>query len=404
MKGKIHYAWMICAGCTLLLFCTGGLSVTAFSAYLPYFGSLKGMQQTQISVLTFVRTLTGVLGMVLSNRLMHRLEIRRVITAALVGCAASFAIYGFADSYGGYLAAAACAGFFYGIGSMIAVSVLITRWFNTHRGVALGICMASTGVSTFLVSPLITLMVENLSLRFALLAEAVFDLAAAALVWTVIRSEPSCLNMEPLGEEGENGQKAYAPHTARRPLYLAMLVGLLFLGAAANNISSYLSVLYQSVGMKSFQISALVSLFGISLAAGKLLYGALSDKIGVFPACMLLFGIFIAGACICCMARVTGFLLSGVGVVMVGFGCALASVATSTYASETASEEDYSRVVSGFQTTQTAGGLLFTTVPGILADRTKDYILPYMIMLVFVLVSAVVLQSTYLKIKREYQQ
>ena len=404
MKGnrKVHYAWVICAGCTLLLFCTGGLSVTAFSAYLPYLGSLRGLQQTQISILTFVRTLLGVFGMVLSNRLMHKLEIRRVITAALVGSAASFAIYGLADSYAGYLIAASCAGFFYGIGSMIAVSILITRWFNAHRGIALGICMASTGVSTFLVSPVITMMVENISLQFSLLVEAVFDLAAAVIVWLVVRSQPSCLDMEPLGEEGEHSKKTYAQHTAKKSLYLAMLAGLLFLGAAANNISTYLSVLYQSVGMKSFQISALVSLFGISLAAGKLLYGALSDKIGVFRACMLLFGVFIFGACICCMARVTGFLLSGIGVSMIGFGCALASVATSTYASETASEEDYSRVVSSFQTTQTTGGLLFATIPGILADRTKDYILPYIIMLVFILVSAVVLQSTYLKIKHEY--
>ena len=137
-----HYAWLICAGGTLLLFCTGGLSLTAFAAYLPYLKSLRGLTDAQVSAFVFIRSLTGVAGMLLVNRTLRHWEIRRVITAALVGCGLSFVLYGSVESFPGYCAAAALAGISYGFGSMIAVSILIIRWFNTHRGMALGICSA----------------------------------------------------------------------------------------------------------------------------------------------------------------------------------------------------------------------------------------------------------------------
>lgn len=401
LKNKeIHYAWFVCAGCTLLLFCTGGLSLTGFAAYLPYLTSLKGLAQVQISSIVFVRSLFGVLGMLLVNTLLGRFEIRRLVTTAMAGCAASFVLFGMSDSFAGYLIAAVAAGFSYGLGSMIAVSILISRWFNEHRGLALGICMASTGVSAFIASPAITAMVEHLSLEFSLYAEAVFVAAAGVAVWCLIRSMPSCLNMKPLGvSEGSSATAAYANHTAAKPLFLTMAFGLLLLGASANNISNHLSVLYQSVGFDSHQISTVISLFGISLAFGKFAYGELSDRIGVFRACLVLFIVSLVGSGLCCLGGSGGFALACMAALLVGFGMALASVATSTYAVEVASEQDYPKVVSCFQTTQTFGGLMFATVPGFLADRTGDYIVAYVIMFVLILLSAVVLQASYTFIK-----
>ena len=40
-------------------------------------------------------------------------------------------------------------------------------------------------------------------------------------------------------------------------------------------------------------------------------------------------------------------------------------------------------------------------MPGVLADMTGDYILAYEIMFAFVLISAIVIQGAYLKIRKE---
>ena len=83
---KIHYSWFICAGCTLLLFCTGGMAVTGFSTYLPYLISQKGLTNFQVSTIGFVRSLFGVLGMLIVNGFLRRFEFRRVVTASMLVC------------------------------------------------------------------------------------------------------------------------------------------------------------------------------------------------------------------------------------------------------------------------------------------------------------------------------
>lgn len=396
---KIHYSWFICGGCTLLLFCTGGLAVTGFAAYLPYMISIKGLANVQISIIVFIRSLFGVLGMLFVNAFLRKFEIRRVVSAAMMVCAAAFVLFGLSNTFYGYCAAAAVVGTAYGFGTMIPASILISRWFNEHRGLALGICMASTGVSTFVASPIITAMVENLSLKSSFFIEAAFIFASGIVVWILLRSMPSCMDLEPLGAEHEE-QQQYAEKTAAKPLYLAMAFGWLLLGAAANNLHSHMSVLYQSVGFTSGQISTVISLFGISLAVGKCACGELSDKIGVSLTCTILFVISAVGTGLCCLARLGSPSLAFAAALMVGFGMAVATVATSTYALGISAEKDYPKMVSRFQTMQTLGGLVFATVPGYLADRTGDYVIAYVIMFGFVVASAVILQMFYLIIRK----
>ena len=105
MIRRIHYSWLICFGCALVLFCTGGLCFTGFSVYLPYMKSMLGFTNTQVSVLLFARSLLGVIGMTFVNRFLKKYEIRRVVTVALIMAAASFFIYAACTTYAGCLAA-----------------------------------------------------------------------------------------------------------------------------------------------------------------------------------------------------------------------------------------------------------------------------------------------------------
>lgn len=51
---KIHYAWFVCAGCALLLFCTSGLSINAFTIYQPYILKLNNFTNSQSSMIITV--------------------------------------------------------------------------------------------------------------------------------------------------------------------------------------------------------------------------------------------------------------------------------------------------------------------------------------------------------------
>ena len=43
---KVHYAWLICLGGTLMLFASIGLGVNVFSAFQPHLMALVGLSNT----------------------------------------------------------------------------------------------------------------------------------------------------------------------------------------------------------------------------------------------------------------------------------------------------------------------------------------------------------------------
>lgn len=85
-----------------MLFCSGGLGLTGYASYLPYLASMKGLSNTQVSSLIFVRTLFGVLGMMLTTPLIRKINVRMLVGVSLAGEAVGFVLYGTMDSFLGF--------------------------------------------------------------------------------------------------------------------------------------------------------------------------------------------------------------------------------------------------------------------------------------------------------------
>lgn len=404
MKDK-NYGWKICFACALLLFCTGGLGSTGFSAYQPYLISNHDLTNTQASAIVMVRNLFSLLGMLTTGYIISKFEIRRVVTAAMFVSASSFLVFGLSTTFAVDCAAAILAGSALGFGGMIPASILISRWFNTHRGLALGTCMAATGLSAIIASPLITFAVNQYSLRITFFMEAAFVYAAAVVVYKIVRSNPSCKNTEPIGASYVEAAKAFASKDASKGYMFLMMAGILLFGIPGNLLYSHISVLYSAEGFSGNDISLLLSVFGIALAAGKCTYGVIVDKIGTFKASWILYGMVLVGTSMCCLAGNGNSEVACIAVAMMGFGLAVTSVSISIYAGGIATKESYSKVVTCFQVLSTLGALLFGTVPGIIADCTGSYVIAFGIMAAISCFSAVLLQITYLlitKIDKKY--
>lgn len=394
-----NYGWVICFSCTLLLFCTTGLATTGFSVYQPYLISIGGLTNTQSSMIIMIRNLFGLLGMLCAGRLIARFEVRRVISSALIICALAFFTFGSSSGFLMYAAAASLAGCALGIGGMIPASILISRWFHEHRGLALGICMSATGVSSLVGAPLITYMVEYFSMRTAFYMEAGFILLTAAIVFLLTRSNPSCLRTRPIGAATAGSARTYAAHNAPRSLYTCMMLGILMFGVPGNMLYSHISVLYQTSGFSSADISILLSMFGVALALGKCTYGLIADKLGTYRASWVLYGFCLTGNALNCLAGKGSYLMACVAVCTMGFGLAVTSLSISMYAARISTEAEYSRTLTRFQALSTSGAILFGTVPGIIADQTGSYVPAYMLMFLFGLAAALLLQTSYLFIR-----
>ena len=73
---RIHYAWWVCAGCALLIFCTAGLAVNAFTIYQPFILRGNGFTNAQSSLLITVRSLAAFFASILAEQVYRRLSPR----------------------------------------------------------------------------------------------------------------------------------------------------------------------------------------------------------------------------------------------------------------------------------------------------------------------------------------
>ncbi len=395
-----HYGWFIVAGCTLLLFCTVGLATSAFSVFQPYLIDAGGMSNTQGSTMLTVRSLSAFFSIWFVERALKRTGLRLGVTLAAIGSAASFALFGLAHGFIGYSIAAAVAGAAYGLGGMVPVSILIDRWFVSHKAAALGICAAGTGAATIVAPPLLTIMIRSTSLETAFLWEAAFVMLAAAVVFVLLRNAPEEMGLEPVTGGNMGAARAAGERQEMRHGALpAMLMAMLLLGAIANPGFSHLSVLYQGEGFNAMTVSFLISFVGVTLTAGKCVYGEITDRLGAYRSGYLFFGMLVAGEVLCCFAGSGRMAVAVASMGLLGLGLPLSTVGLSVFAADFSGEQTHAKVLRHFQMAYMAGGLLFGPVPGMLADAEGSYVPAYVVLSVCAAVAMALVQITYKRMR-----
>lgn len=379
--------WRMCAGATLVLFCIVGLTINAFSVYLPSLRQACQLTNTQNSNVLLVRSLFAFASLFLVGAYYEKLEIRLGMTVATLLGAASLALYAWADSFATLCLAAAIGGLAYGLGGMYPASLLVHRWVPQHGALALGICAASTGAATILGAPIITALVQRVSLSFSLLAEAALLLVCAAAAFAIIRNYPA--GAAPL------------PHPARFRFSLRinwMFAAVVATGVIGNTAFQFFSMHYNALGFSAYQVSALVSVVGLALAASKFLFGEAVDHWGTYRSNWLFFGSTILG-CILCFAG-SSYPTALAAMVLFGLGLAVTTVGLTVYAEDLSAPEEFEDTVRQYQVAYLLGALLFGSAPGVIADRTGDYRLFYVLVTVLTVFALAVIQVRYRKKQR----
>lgn len=204
---SVHYGWVVCAVCALALFCTSGLSVNAFTVYQPYLIQNAGLSNTESSAIITVRSLFSFASVFFVGAFYRAVSLRAGLTLAMAIEATGFLLFGLGSDFWCYCLAASLVGCAYGVGTMVPVTMLVNRWFEDRRSVALGICAAATGLSTVGVPSLITWSVENVSLLTTFSGEALFMLLCGVICLALVRDTPERKQSAPYRSKEANKVK-----------------------------------------------------------------------------------------------------------------------------------------------------------------------------------------------------
>jgi predicted MFS family arabinose efflux permease len=290
-RPRLHYAW-IAAGVTFLtLLAAAGARATPGVILLPLSNEFQWSRATVSSIVSINIFLYGLIGP-FAAAIYQRFGFRRSMMAAMMLLAAGYGCATFATVYWQFVV---LWGFVVGIGSGLAASVLgaavATRWFNTRRGLVMGLLTASTATGQLVFLPALAHATTTLGWRSAPLLVAGATLLVIPLIAWLMRDDPRDVGLGPLGEDGPlpTSQSAIGNPATRalNTLFEAvryrdfwLLAGSFFVCGASTNglIGTHLVSAAFDCGIPEVTSASLLAAMGLLDLVGTTASGWLSDR------------------------------------------------------------------------------------------------------------------------------
>lgn len=315
---RVFRGWIVVGGAFLVLFSAYGAQYSFgvfFAALLEEFHWSRASLAGAFSLYALLYPVMGFP----AGRLTDRWGPRAVIAggalflgAALAGMSLVTRLWQPYVLYGGVAAL--------GMGTAyVPCNTTVVKWFVRRRGLAVGLASSGGSVGTFLLPPLAQLLVAAVGWRTAYVIFGAAIFVVLNLVARVMRRDPESVGLHP---DGDPAPVAAGAVERGWPLGRAMRSRAFWMLAAAFSatwIPVFIPLVHivpfaRDLGYPALTGAWVVSTLGIGAVAGRLVMGALSDRIGRKTAV----GIAMALQA----AAFLGFLLAGRGPALL-FGAAL---------------------------------------------------------------------------------
>ncbi|HEY0586090.1 MAG TPA: MFS transporter [Pseudoduganella sp.] len=286
----IHYAWVIVA----LTFLTGLTSSAALGlpgALLQPLSKEFGWGVDQISSALAVRfALFGLMGP-FSALLMERFGLRKVVVTAL-GLVTLGSLLALVMTQFWHLVL--LWGVMLGVGSgmtaLVLSAVVSNRWFETRRGLVVGLLTASSATGQLIFLPVGAWLVEHFGWRMAVVPVLVACGLIAVAVFLLMRNRPADVGLAPFG--ATQPATAAAPMTigfatpfrilreASGSLVFWLLAGSFFICGLSTNglIQTHFISLCGDAGLGPVPAASVLAMMGAFDLVGTILSGWLSDR------------------------------------------------------------------------------------------------------------------------------
>lgn len=295
MKKYIHEHYHIVIAVVALLAYTvfGGLMNNISSLYLVPVSETLGVSRTSVSLTSSIRSICTFLANMMFGVVYGKFGFRKLCTAGLVICGLAFCGLASAQTVITYGIFCALIGVFDTFCNTASLSKLINEWFETHRGLVLGLVTASSGIGGSLFSMILSGIIESRGWRMAHVISGITLVITGIIVFFLIRTKPSEMGLEPFSDNRRRKRKmvdekvlhlksAGLPFSRlkKTPAFYLMMLSCVISACVAYAPFHILIAHLTDNGLTSAQAAQIWSIMYLLMALMKILDGFFSDLVG----------------------------------------------------------------------------------------------------------------------------
>lgn len=282
---KRCYPWLMCVVAMIMLSISNGMTMTGITAFDPSLLDEFGWSRGQLKFRDMFNLLLAALMSPLIGALIDRVGVRALVLFGSVLLAILYAAYAHISNITHvYLIHVGFAAVVVSSGLSVAV-IMVSQWFDTHRGTALGIALVGSSLGGMLVPRVITALVPVHGWRDSFLWMALIPVGLFLVALLLVRT-PQRMGMKPWGHGRARTAAQLAAsqwpdlgyrHALRTPTFWALAVVAVTTFWAIMSLSSHLILHMKDLGFSAERAAdGMFLLFGLGMV-GKFLFGFLAD-------------------------------------------------------------------------------------------------------------------------------
>lgn len=286
-------------------------------------------------------------------------------------------------------------------------STLVSRWFTTSRGRALGIAATGTSIGGMLLPRLIDVSLASWGWRSTLQGLAVaIVVVMLPLLALVLRDRPSQMGLEPEGAAPPSPSEVQANHEeeevwstgrilrSRSFWLIGGCLGLLFMSYMT--VLSILGLYVRGLGLDVSLVTTLVTWIALFGFLGKIVFGQAADRIGLRPGLWMALG--LAGSGIALLSLEPDPVWIQVAAVLMGFAAGGMLPVWGAMVAAAFGMKSYGRVMGLM--TSLIGGLMMPgfLIAGAISDATGRFVLALWLFTGLIALSALMLLGLHLPV------
>jgi predicted MFS family arabinose efflux permease len=289
LSGRLHYAWVVAAVIFLALLFSAGVRSMPGVLLVPLETDLGWDRATLSAIISVGIALYGLMGP-FAAALMQRFGIRPVLLVTLLVMGGSVASTTLATRpWQMMLTWGVLTGLATGTIANVLGATIVSRWFKSQRGLAMGLMAASVSTGQLVFLPLLAWLITAVGWRSASLGVAALSLSLLPVIYLLLPERPGSVGLRALGAVSDDAAPMLGNPILnafkvlgkgiRTPIFWLLFSSFFICGLSTNGlVGTHLIAFCLDHGIPELQGAGLLAAMGILDLFGTTASGWLSDR------------------------------------------------------------------------------------------------------------------------------